>query len=350
MVFPQLSTLARSTLGRLTRLATVRRAAPKATIGLDIGSSSVKAVGLGSRAGGRRPAVLGSKTAAVAEATDAALQAAVQEAVGALGLSINTVNLSVSGQAVIMRVIDMPKLEPHELAQALPFEAQRYLPFNLQEVVLDGAIVGSVDGQKLQVLIVACRRDALEQRLACLTPAGLQPGLIDVDALAVVNAWMEHADDQARQGTRAIAHVGSQWTNLAILKNAQPLLVRDIPWGGQKLLKHLAEQLARPEDLVAAALRQSSGGAPADMADAMRGGCEALAADLQLSFDFFENHFGAPPTQVALSGGLARCPGIIDALAQHLAQPLATWEPRQGLGSDLAVAYGLALRTDIASR
>lgn len=348
MPLPSLSTLARSTMDQLKRLATVRPVAPKATIGLDIGSSSIKAVALGSRVGvGPRP-VLNCTTVALADATDAAVQAAIQQAVGAVGAPTTAVNLSVSGQAVIMRVIDMPKLEPRELAQAMPFEAQRYLPFNLQEVVLDGAVVGSGSGQKLQVLIVACRRDALERRLAWITQAGLHPGLIDVDALAAVNAWTEHADGQARQGTHAIAHIGAQWANLAIVKDAQPLLVRDIPWGGQKLLKSMAEQLGQAEDAVVATL-QAAQAAPAAFAEAMRHGCEALAADLQLSFDFFENHFGAPPTDVAVSGGLAQCPGFLAAVGQHLAQPVAAWEPRQGLGSDMAVAYGLALRTDVAS-
>lgn len=352
LAIPPLSNLAQAALDQLRHLSTVKLPTPKATIGLDIGSSSVKAVALGSKAGVGRRAVLGSKTVAFAEASDAAVQAAIQEAVGAVDAPTTTVNLSICGQAVIMRVIDMPKLAPHELAQALPFEAQRYLPFNLQEVVLDGAIVGSVDGQKLQVLIVACRRDALEQRLALITNAGFQPGLVDVDALAVVNAWTEHADGQARQGTHAIVHVGAQWSNLAIVKDAQPFLVRDIPWGTHKLTKHMAEQLGRPDEAVTESLRHASasGPVPADVGEAMRAGCEALAADLQLSFDFFENHFGGPPSDVAVSGGLARCPGILEALAQHLAQPLASWVPCQGLDSTLSVACGLALRTDVAAR
>ena len=349
LTLPSLPTLGRSALGRLKRLATVAPTSPKVTIGLDIGSSAVKAVGLGPHSGGRR-SVLGATRASIAEPTEAAIQAAIQEAVHGLRAPMSTVNLSISGQAVIMRVIEMPKLEPHELKQALPFEAQRYLPFQLQDVVLDGAIVGSVDNQKNQVLIVACRRDALEQRLACVTKAGLHPGLVDVDALTVVNAWNEHADGQARHSTYDVVHVGAQWTNLAIIKDSQPLLVRDIPWGDQKLFKQMAEQLGRTEDAVADSLHQASGAIPTDLADAMRAGCEALAADLQLSFDFFENHFGAPPAQVALSGGLALCPGIVEALTQHLAQPLLTWEPRQGLGTDMAVAYGLALRTDVAPR
>lgn len=330
----------------LKRLATVRPHPPLSTIGLDIGSTSVKAVALGPKTGsGLRP-VLAQQEVLLPEATDAVVQAAIQQAVEGLGLSLTTVNLSVSGQAVIMRVVEMPKLEPHELTQALPFEAQRYLPFNIQEVVLDSAIIGAVDGQKLQMLIVACRRDALERRLAWVTQAGLHPGLIDVDALAAVNAWTEHANSQVRQGTHAVVHIGAQWANLAIVKDAQPLLVRDIPWGGQKLLKSMAELLGQAEDAVVATLRAAQT-APAEFAEAMRHGCETLAADLQLSFDFFENHFGAPPTDVAVSGGLVQCPGFLAAMGQHLAQPLGVWEPRQGLGSHMAVAYGLALRTDV---
>ncbi|MBI4322677.1 MAG: pilus assembly protein PilM [Candidatus Omnitrophica bacterium] len=331
----------------LKHLATVKPQAPKATIGLDIGSSSVKAVALGPRIGsGMRP-LLAQQDVPLTEMTDASVQAAVQQAVGALGVPLKTVNLSVSGQSVIMRVVEMPKLAPQEFAQALPFEAQRYLPFTIQDVVLDGVALGATDGQKLQVLIVACRRDFLERRVAWIRQSGLEPGVIDVDALANVNAWMDRrADGQARSGTHAVANLGAQWANLAIVKDGQPFLVRDIPWGAAHLVKQMAEHLGRQESAIRAHLAQASSALAPELVEAMRSGCEALAADLQLSFDFFENHFGTPPDRVALSGGLVRCPGFLEALSQHLAQPLTAWEPREGLASDMAVAYGLALRTD----
>ncbi len=345
MRFEPLPKLARSGWQFLQRVATVAPPPPKATIGLDIGSCSVKAVTLGPKAASGGRVLLGHHEVVLTETSDTAIRSAIQQAVAALAAPLKTVNLSVSGQSVIMRIVDMPKLAPQELVQALPFEAQRYLPFNVQDVVLDGVAVGSTDGQKLQVLIVACRRDLLERRLAWIKESGLEPGVVDVDALAMVNAWAEHRNGQQRQGTHAMANVGSEWTNLAIVKEGQPFLVRDIPWGSSKLVKHMAEQLGCQESAVASQIVQGSGVLAPEFVEAMRVSCEALAADLQLSFDFFENHFGMSPDDVALSGGMARCAGFLEALSQHLAQPLTAWESREGLATHMAVAYGLALRT-----
>ena len=280
------------------------------------------------------------------ETTDSSVQAAIQQAVGSLGISIKTVNLSVSGQAVIMRVVDMPKLAPQELVQALPFEAQRYLPFNIQDVVLDGVPLGSTDGQKLQVLIVACRRDLLEHRVAWARQSGLEPGVIDVDALAIVNAWMDRqGDGQSAHGTHALLNLGAQWTNLVILKDRVPYLVRDIPWGAAHLARQVAEQLGVEEAAVTAQLLQGRSTTP-ELLAALKAGCESVTADLQLSFDFFESRFGTPPDRILVSGGLSQSSSVLDALKSHLAQPVQTWAPREGLTGQFAVAYGLALRTD----
>ena len=327
----------------LKRLATVKSSGARTTVGLDLGSSAVKVVALGPQTSSGVRSLLGQQAVTLRDGPESQMVSVIQEVIRALPLTVKSVNVSVSGQSVIMRVVEMPPLAPHELAQALPFEAQRYLPFNIQDVVLDGAILGAAEGSKLQVLIVACKRDLLERRIAWVKEAGLEPVVVDVDALALANAWIEHAG-QTNTGTCAVINVGAQWTNLVILKAASPLLVRDIPWGAAKLTRHVAEQLKCQDDHVTTQLSQAAP-LPPDLLDATKQACESLATDLQLSFDFFENSFGTTPEQLVVSGGLGRCPGFVEALKGHLVQPLASWEPREGLTSQFAVAYGLALRT-----
>ena len=339
----------------LKRLATVKSPGPRMTVGLDLGSSAVKGVALGPQPSSGVRSLLGQQVVTLRDGSESQMVSVIQEVIRALPLTVKSVNVSVSGQSVIMRVVEMPPLASHELAQALPFEAQRYLPFNIQDVVLDGAIVGAVEGGKLQVLIVACKRDLLERRIAWVKEAGLEPVVVDVDALALANAWTERANGQtpssrvsstgqANAGPCAVINVGAQWTNLVILKAGSPLLVRDIPWGAAKLTRHMAEQLGCQDDHVTTQLSQAAP-LPTDLLDAAKQACESLATDLQLSFDFFENSFGTTPDQLVVSGGLGRCPGFVEALKGHLVQPLASWEPREGLTSQFAVAYGLALRT-----
>ena len=336
----------RSLTATLTRLATVTPKEAKVTVGLDIGSSVVKVVALGARKSSGARQILGSQMIPLDDPVDdGRIVAAVTHAVQAARPAVKTVTLSVSGQWVTMRVIEMPAMTPHELRQSLPFEAQRHLPFNIEDVVLDGTILGPSEPQKIWVLIVACKRDLVGRRLGWLQQAGLEPGAVDVDALALVNAFAEGRNGQQTAGSYALLNLGAQWTNLVILKNGIPYLVRDIPWGAARLARQVAEQLGVEEAAVSEQLRQPSAAVSAETLAAMKTCCESVTADLQLSFDFFESRFGNQPERLLVSGGISQCPGFLDALKSHLAQPLIPWEPGEGLSGQFAVAYGLALRT-----
>lgn len=337
-----------SAVETVKRLAAIRRKEPKCTVGVDLGASSLKIVALGARkASGLRP-VLAQRVAPVPEAADDdRLAGLLKDTMNSLQLPVTTVTLSISGQWVVMRVVEMPALKPEELTRALPFEAQRHVPFNIQDVVLDGAMLGPADGGKMWVLIVAGKREMLERRIAVVKRAGLEPGAIDVDALAMANAFLAQPNGQPAAGTQALLNLGTQWTNLVILKDRVPYLVRDVPWGSSRLVHQTAEQLGVEEAAVTAQLL--GGSATPEFIAALKAGCESVTADLQLSFDFFESRFGTPPDRILVSGGLSQSSSLLEALKGHLAQPLQTWVPREGVSSQLAVAYGLALRPGTAT-
>ena len=141
--------------GLFKRLTTIAPKEAKLTVGLDIGASSVKVLALGLRKGsGARP-IVGQHLVPLAPDADAS--DAIKAAMNALPVPVRSVNLSVSGQWVIMRIVEMPTMKPAETKQALPFEAQRYLPFNIQDVIIDGVVLGPSDAHKQWVLIVACK-------------------------------------------------------------------------------------------------------------------------------------------------------------------------------------------------
>ena len=110
------------------RLTTIRPKEAKLTVGLDLGSTCVKVIALGARKGasGLRP-VVGQGLVALQEGQDVDASEAIKAAVSTLSVPVRTVNIAVSGQWVIMRIVEMPTLKPAEMRQALPFEAQRYL-------------------------------------------------------------------------------------------------------------------------------------------------------------------------------------------------------------------------------
>ena len=328
----------------LARLTTVTPPEPKLTVGLDIGATSIKVVALGTRKKGvkLRP-IIGQNLVPLDGQEDQDASEAVKLALSTLRLSARSVNLSVSGQWVIMRVVEMPAMKPNELRQALPYEVQRYLPFNVQDVVFDGVPLGPSEGNKVWVLIVACKKDLLERRVDWVKRAGFEPALIDVDALALANAFLASRDGGLIEGGRyALIDVGAQLTNLVVFKDDIPYLVRDIPWGGEKLVRHLADQLGAESAAVAQGLLQ--GQLSPEMQVALKSTCEGVVAELQLSFDYFENRFGQPPDTLLVAGGMSQSSAFLEALKSHLTQAVSPWSPMNGLSGQFAVAYGLALR------
>ena len=326
----------------LKRLTTIKAKEPKLTVGLDIGSTSIKVIGLGARKGlGGRP-VIGQSLITLSEGVE--VSEAIKQAIGAIKVPVRSVNLSVRGQWVVRRIVELPSLKPAEMKQALPFEAQRYLPFNIQDVVIDGVVLGPSDAQKTWVLIVACKKELIDRRLDGIKRAGLDATLIDVDALALANALLSGANGHRAEETRVLINVGAQFTNLLIFKGDIPYLVRDIPWGAEKLCRSASDQLGLDVAAVSKTLTEST--ASPELQNALKLATEMLVTELQLSFDYFENRFGQPPEQLLISGGLGQSALFIDVLKSHLSQTVTSWTPVRGLSAQFAIAYGLALRTD----
>lgn len=328
----------------LKGLAVVAHREPKISLGLDIGSSSIKVVALGPRqaVGGKR--LLTHHLVELSTTAGADPGEVVSQALKAMRLPIKTVTVSVSGQAVIMRLLDMPSMTPHELAQALPFEAQRSLPFNVQDVMLDGAVLGRANGNRVWVLMAACKRDVVERRVEWVRRGGYEPVVMDIDALALANAFLEQANGRTPLESSGLINLGAQWTHLVVLKGAIPYLVRDIPWGADKFAQQVGERVGLAPPEVASQLG-SPAAAQEPWVGAMKSACESLVEEVQMSFDFFESHFGPPPTRLLVSGGLGQSAAVLDALKSHLAQSLVPWAPAEGLSGRFAVAYGLALRS-----
>lgn len=344
MAEPQLPFVSQlSRVGELfQRFTKISAREPACTVGVDIGSTSIKVVALGPKKGGAR-SIIGQNLVPLEPGQETDVAEPLRNAVETLKLSAPSINLSVSGPWVIMRVVEMPPLKPAEMKQALPFEAQRYLPFNVQEVTLDGTVLGpAADSKKVWVLIVACKKELIERRLDAAKRADLAVALIDVDALAMANGYLATANGRAPEGTRALLNIGAQLSNLVVLRQDVPYLVRDIPWGGTKLLRSVAEQLGGEEATLTKQFVK--GELSPEIRGALKNGCEALVAELQLSFDYFENRMGQPPQEVLVCGGLSQSAGFLEALKTHLTQAVSPWTPISGLSGQFAVAYGLALR------
>lgn len=343
MPAPSLSASLQPAKDFFKHLTTIQPKEATVTVGLDIGSFAVKVVALGPKGrAGQRP-ILHQQAVVIPPAQSADPSETVKSAVSGMFPPPRQVSLSVSGQWVIMRIIEMPPLKGGEMKQALPFEAQRYLPFNAEDVVIDGAVLGPADGNKQWVLIIACKKELIERRLDWIKRAGLEPAIIDVDALAVANSYLASLGGRKAEGTQALLHAGAQLTSLVIFKGDVPYLVRDIPWGGEKFMRYTADHLGLSAEQTQHELAQAT--PRPEAVTAMKLATESLITELQLSFDYFENRFGHPPEEVLVSGGLSLSAGFLDALRGHLTtQKTSAWSPMPGLSGQFAVAHGLALR------
>jgi len=270
--------------------------------------------------------------------------------------------ISFAGPATVTRYVTMPKMEEAEFRQALKFEAQKYIPFSVSEINLDGCILrGSLPDNKMLVLVAAVKKEAAEQRLKLLQEAGLSANIIDLDAIALANGfnYISATDDFLKQKAYALLDVGASAASLAILEAGALVLSRDIHIAGNAITQKIMD--ACGVDFKAAEQLKIHPEPPA--ADKLNAALESvtanLAGEIRTSFDYYESQSSSVVSRIFLSGGAAKFAGLKDALANFLSIEVEYWDPVQGLrlaaniasaelkevSAQLAVAVGLALRT-----
>ena len=216
--------------------------------GLDLGSSSVKAVELRRvRAGFElvgvdwSPWSRGRWAGAIEDAES------VAEAIGRLfsrsRIRARKVATSVSGHSVIVKKLTLPAMSREELVEAIQWEARQVIPFDLSEVHLDHQVLAGAPGREdTQVLLVAARKERVASRLETIAGAGLSPVIVDVDGFALHNAY-EANYGRGSSVTTALLHIGAGVTNLVVTRGGIPLFTRDLSAGGNQLTGLLQQQL-----------------------------------------------------------------------------------------------------------
>src|SRR5690242_11760926 len=168
------------------------------TVGLDIGSNAIKAVVLRKNRGGWSLVTAGETPLPDNASTDGGAPdpLAVCEAVGDLLDSLHLrrarVATGLSGHAVMVKRLSMPAMTHAELNDAIPWEAEQYIPFDLNDVQLDYQVLNGSKpgtGNSLDVLLVAAKRDRIEDRTSLIQQVGRRPVVVDVEAFALVNAY-----------------------------------------------------------------------------------------------------------------------------------------------------------------
>ncbi len=343
----------------------------KIVAGLDIGSSAIKAVELRASKAGYRVAAFGLAPLPPDSIVDGAIidAAAVTAAIkqvfeGRTRFKAKDVCASISGNAVIVKKITLPLMTEAELAQSIHWEAEQYIPFDIQDVNLDYQILEpgpTTDARTtMDVLLVAAKKDKIGDYTSAITQAGRSPVIVDVDAFALQNAYEANYGLDPR-AVIVLLNAGASAINVNVIEGGQSVFTRDISMGGSAYTDALQKEL----DLTYEAAEQLKKGIPVDGATyeealpILHAVNENVLLEIQKTFDFFKATARSEKVdRIVVSGGASRVDRFLEMLTERLGVPVEEFDPFKQVSCDVAllgdqpgdlaasaaVAVGLALR------
>jgi type IV pilus assembly protein PilM len=343
----------------------------KAIVGLDIGSSAVKAVELKPAGKAFRVAAFGTQPVPADAIVDGAIidAGAVADAIRRVfeankAFKAKDVCASLSGNAVIVKKITLPVMTETELSESIYWEAEQYIPFDIQDVNLDYQVLDPGTGPEsrgsMDVLLVAAKKEKIGDYTSVIAQAGRTPVIVDVDAFALQNAYeVNYGFEPGR--VVVLLNAGASAININILQGDQSVFTRDISMGGNAYTEAVQKEL----DLPFEAAEQLKKGIPVDGATfeeaqpVLRAVSDNVLLEIQKTFDFFKATASSEQMdRIMLSGGASRVDGFREMLQERFNAPVedfdpfraVTWDTKRIPGDPLdmaataAVAVGLALR------
>jgi len=278
---------------------------------------------------------------------------------------------AVAGPTVVVRQVTMPAMSERELRESTKYEAERFLPYSVDEAQIDAKILGKADdGQNMDVLVVAAQKDLVLSQASAIQFAGLTAGVVEVEPFAMVRAMIP-ADDPRYQQNIAIINVGASTTSINITKAGFVPFTRNVPIGGAAFTKAIATGLnisideAETMKREKAAILSQRDSAPVPptvtrIFNVITPPLTELVTEIHKSLDYFRTRFrGEVIESVILGGGTARLSNLDAFLGHELGLPVSIANPlAQGaynpadfpaeylsdIGPSLIVAAGLALR------
>jgi type IV pilus assembly protein PilM len=311
------------------------------------------------------------KKAAGVNRRDAKIDA-IRQALADGGINAKYSISAVSGESIIVRYIQLPEMPENELKGAIRWEAEDYIPFRLEEVNLDSMILGRSEiagSPKIDVLLVAAKKDLVGEHIDILKSADLQPGVVDVDSFAFLNCFEANYLPAASE-VIALLNIGAEITSINIYIGGVSRFSRDIGIAGDTITAGIqqrlncsvqrAEELKLKEGAPAAAHEDVDADFDADasLLDTIRGTVEKITGEdlteespefvaanvlksvlgnltneIRRSIQFFENQpNGRPVLRVCVGGGTASLKNIDSYLSRELGLPVEVVDPLRNLG------------------
>ena len=337
-------------------------------VGLDIGSSSVKAVELAGKPGALSLVNLGFEGLQPDTVVDGQIMELndVSGVISGLFAShqfkTDRVAAGVSGSGVIVKNIIVPQMTREELEESIDWHAEEHIPFEISDVSLDYQVVGS-GADSLHVLMAACKRDFVANLKQAIQLAGKQPAVIDVDAFALQNCYEVNYEPSDSLAV-ALLNVGASTMNINILRGVKSVFTRDVSVGGNQYTGLLQKELGLTYEQAEAVKR--GGAAPGgfegvDIDGALETVSDMLALEISKTFDFYRATADDDGSvqKILISGGGSKLRGLPEYLSNRFEMPVERLDPFRRINFDarrfdpdymrevvpeMAVAVGLALR------
>ncbi|GAB3598974.1 pilus assembly protein PilM [Kineococcus gypseus] len=314
----------------------------RTAIGLDIGTSGVRAAELSYGRGGVTLEKFGQVALPEGAVRDGEVvdRAAVVDALKTLwkasGFKGKKVALGVANQRVVVRQVDLPWMPLAELKASLPLQVQDYLPLPVDECLIDFHVTEEVvDGETrlLRGLLVAAAREMVSANVAAVEAAGLRATGVDLTSFAVLRSVGKPFGDVA---TEALVDIGARISNLVIHSGGQPRFVRVLLSGGQDVTDAIAERLGLSAPLAESVKR----GSLEDLSEQDRSLAdsavdlmlEVFVDDIRSSMDYYAaSHPAFPVERIVLSGGGSLLHGVAERLEAVTRKPVVPADPTAGL-------------------
>lgn len=343
----------------------------KAVVGLDIGSSAVKAVELKASGKGYKVVAFAIESVPPDSIVDGAIidGAAVADAIRRVfenkAFKTKEVAASLSGNAVIVKKINLPIMTEAELSESIYWEAEQYIPFDIQDVNLDYQILNAGTGADsagtMDVLLVAAKKEKIADYTGVISQAGRLPVIVDVDAFALQNAYeVNYGLDP--EAVVVLLNAGASAININIITGDQSVFTRDISMGGNSYTEAVQKELNLPFESAEAIKRNQpvEGVTFEEVQPVLHAMTENVLLEIQKTFDFFKATASSDRIdRIVVSGGASRVDGFTASLAERFNTAVEVFDPFKtisfepaklgitdldGLSATAAVAVGLALR------
>ena len=343
----------------------------KNAVGVDIGSHSIKVCQLRETGKGLHLVRFDSKTRPPEGVVDGAVMnfGAVVDRLKELVVDNRLKNkpaaLSISGHSVIIKKISLPEMTDEELNSSIMWEAEQYIPFDINEVHVDVQVLDPKAGQgQMDVLLVAAKKEVINDYTSIAMEAGLSPVVMDVDTFAVQNVFELNYGFPPNE-TVALVNIGASMINIDIVSNGVLQFTRDISMGGSLLTEEIQRGLGVSYE---EAEHYKTGGGETISSSAIfrevqrlsERVANTLVTEIQRSIEFFKaTSISVDISRVYLSGGSCQMQALIQAMEQRLEVSVELVNPFKNIVIDTrrfdigllqkmapaaGVAVGLALR------